>query len=179
MGESRSSMVYDWIDDQLVGILDKYVDEMGTEDKLAVIFALEYIATPSARQLLERIAADPHYDIQRSSNSPQTLRDVAMQILCELGSEMVIDPLLDNLTNQNMAAFLDFFLAKLEQERVRDALQRRLVSANDAALSKLLELLGFFGDHTVLSTLTPYIDDPRIEIADTAYAAEQQILGMA
>ena len=178
MGESRSSMVYDWIDDQLVGILDKYVDEMSTEDKLAVIFALEYIAVPAAQRLLERIASDPHYDIQRSSNSPQTLRDVAIQILCELGSEMAIDLLLENPAHQNLA-FLEFFLAKLEQERVRDALQRRLGSANDATLSKFLQLLGFFGDHTVLPMIATYIDDTRIEIADAAYTAEQQILGMA
>lgn len=178
MGESRSNMVYDWIDDQLVGILEKYVDEMSTEDKLAVIFALKHIAVPAAQRLLERIASDPHYDIQRSSNSPQTLRDVAIQILCELGSEMAIDLLLDHPANQNLA-FLDFFLAKIERERVRDALQRRLSSANDVTLSKLLELLGFFGDHTVLPMIATYIDDPRIEIADAAYTAEQQILGTA
>jgi len=62
---------------------------------------------------------------------------------------------------------------------VRDALQRHLNSASDATLSKLLELLGLFGDHTVLPMITIYIDDPRIEIADAAYTAEQQILGMA
>ena len=178
MGESRSSMVYDWIDDQLVGIIDKYVDEMSAEDKLTVILALKYFAVPAAQRLLERIASDPHYDIQRSSNSPQTLRDVAIQILCELGSEMAIDLLLDNLANQNLA-FLDFFLAKLERERVRDVLQRRLGSAKDATLSKLLELLGFFGDHTVLPMIATYVNDPRIEIADAAYTAEQQILGTA
>ena len=142
------------------------------------IFALEYIAAPAAHRLLKRIASDPLYDIQRSSNSPQTLRDVAIQILCELGSEMAIDLLLDNLAHQNLA-FLDFFLTKLEQERVRDALQRRLGSANDATLSKFLELLGFFGDLTVLPMIATYIDDPRIEIADAAYTAEQQILGTA
>ncbi|MBA2392461.1 MAG: hypothetical protein H0V70_06910 [Ktedonobacteraceae bacterium] len=91
---------------------------------------------------------------------------------------MVIDLLLDKLADQNLG-FLKFFLAKLEQEQVRDALQRHLSSANDATLSKLLELFGFFGDHTVLLTLTMYIADPRIEIADIAYTAEQQILGMA
>jgi hypothetical protein len=54
-----------------------------------------------------------------------------------------------------------------------------LGSANDATLSKLLELLGFFGDHRVLPMIATYIDDPRIEIADAAYTAEQQILGTA
>jgi len=178
MARSRSSMVYDWVDDQLIAILDRYVDEMSAEDKLTIIFALEYIAAPSARRLLERIASDPHYNILRSSDSPQTLRDVAVQMLCHLGSEMAIDFLLDDLANQNLA-FLEFFLAKLEQERVRDALQRHLGSANDATLSKLLKLLGFFGDHTVLPMIATYIDDPRIEIADTAYTAKQHILGMA
>ena len=175
---SRSSAVYDWIDDQLIAILARYVDEMSKEDKLTVILALEYIAVPSARRLLERIASDAHYDIQRSSDSPQTLRDVAVQILCELGSARAIDLLLDKLAEQRLA-FLEFFLAKLEQERVRDALQRHLSSASDATLSKLLELLGLFGDHTVLPMITIYIDDPRIVIADAAYTAEQQILGMA
>jgi len=99
-------------------------------------------------------------------------------ILCDLGSEIAIDFLLDDLATQNLA-FLEFFLAKLEQERVKDALQRHLGSANDDALSKLLKLLGFFGDHTVLPMIATYINDPRIEIADTAYTAEQQILGMA
>ena len=178
MGESRSSMVYDWIDDQLVGMLDKYVDEINTEDKLTVIFALEHITTPAAQRLLERIASDPHYDIQRSSGSPQTLRDVAVWGLCEVGSEKATDLLLDKLADHNLG-FLEFLLAKQEQERVRDALERSLSSANDVTLGKLLELLGFFGDHTVLPTIATYIDDPRTEIADAAYTAQQQILGMA
>lgn len=178
IGRSRSNMVYDWIDDQLVDILDQYVDEMSAEDKLTVIFALEYIAVPSTRQLLERIASDPHYGILRSNDSSQTLRDVAVQILCEVGSERAVDLLLDKLADQNLA-FLEFFLARLEQEQVKNALQKRLDSANATTLSKILTLLGFFGDRTVLPTLTTYIDDPRIEIADTAYTATQQILGMA
>jgi hypothetical protein len=91
---------------------------------------------------------------------------------------MAIDCLLDGLADQDLA-FLEFFLAKLEQERVRDALQQRLGSATDVTLSKILELLGFFGDHTVLPMITPYINDARIEIADTAYTAEQRILGLA
>jgi hypothetical protein len=175
---SRSSKVYDWVDDELITILDRYVDEMSAGDKLTVILALQYIDVPSARRLLERIASDPHYDILRSNDSSQTLRDVAVLILCDLGSEMAIDFLLDDLANQNLA-FLEFFLAKLEQERVRDALLRHLGSANDAALSKLLKLLGYFGDHTVLPMVATYIDDPRIEIADTAYTSVQHTLGMA
>jgi HEAT repeat protein len=175
---TRSSMVYDWVDDQLIAILDRYVDEMSAGDKLTVLFALEHIAAPSAQRLLERIASDPHYDILRTNDSSQTLRDVAVLILCDLGSEMAIDFLLDDLANQNLA-FLEFFLAKLEQERVRDALLRHLGSANDASLSILLKLIGFFGDHTVLPMIATYVDDPRIEIADTAYTAVQHILGMA
>ncbi|HLZ80791.1 MAG TPA: hypothetical protein VKP04_04105 [Ktedonobacteraceae bacterium] len=178
IGQSRSSMVYDWIDDQLVSMLDKYVDEMNTEDKLTIIFALEHITTPAAQRLLERIASDPHYDIQRSSGSPQTLRDVAVWGLCEVGSEKAADFLLDKLADHNLG-FLEFLLVKQEQERARDALQRHLSSANDVTLGKLLELLGFFGDHTVLPTIATYIDDPKIEIADAAYTAQQQILGMA
>lgn len=178
MGQSRSSMVYDWIDEQLVDMLDKYVDEMNTEDKLTVIFALKHITTPAAQRLLERIASDPHYDIQRSSGSSQTLRDVAVWGLCEVGSEKGIDLLLDKLADHNLG-FLEFLLAKQEQELVRDALQRHLGLANDATLGKLLKLLGFFGDYTVLPTIATYIDDPRIEIADAAYTAQQQILGMA
>ena len=178
MGESRSAMVYYWIDDQLVGMLDRYVDEMNTEDKLTVILAIEHITTPAAQRLLERIASDPHYDIQRSSGSPQTLRDVAVWGLCEVGSEKATDLLLDKLADHNLG-FLEFLLANQEQERVRDALQRHLSSANDVTLGKLLELLGFFGDHAVLPTIATYIDDPRKEIADAAYTAKQQILGMA
>lgn len=177
MGESRSSMVYDWVDDQLVGMLDTYVDEMNTEDKLTVIFALEHITTPVAQRLLERIASDPHYNIQRSNDSPQTLRDVAVRGLCEVGSEKAIDLLLDKVADHNMG-FLRFLLTKQEQRRVRDALQRHLGFANDAALGKLLELLSFFGDHTVLPTIATYIDDPRREIADAAYTAQQHILGV-
>jgi HEAT repeat protein len=174
---TRSSMVYDWADDQLIAILDRYVDEMSAEDKLTVIFALEYIAVPSAQRLLERIASDSHYDIPRPSSSNQTLRDVAVLILCDLGSEVAIDYLLDDLTEQSLAS-LEFFLSKLEQEQVRDALQQRLGSANGATLSKILTLLGVFGDHTVLPIITTYIDDTKIEVADAAYTAEQQILGM-
>jgi len=175
---SRSSMVYDWVDDQLIAILDSYVDEMGKDDKLTVIFALEYIAMPSARRLLERIASDPQYDIQRSSDSPQTLRDVAVLTLCLLGSEVAIDLELDKLADRSLGS-VEFWLARIERERMRDALQRHLGSANDATLNKILELLGIFGDHTVLPTLALYIGDSRIEIADTAYTAEQRILGMA
>jgi|SRR5450755_1926047 len=146
--------------------------------KLTVILALQYVTTPSVQRLLERIASDPQYNIQRSSDSPQTLRDVAVQILCDFGSEMAIDYLLDGLADQKLV-FIELFLAKVERERVRDALQQRLGSATDVTLGRILELLGFFGDHTVFPMITPYIDDPRIEIADTAYTAEQRILGMA
>jgi len=155
---TRSSMVYDWVDDQLIAILDRYVDEMSAEDKLTVIFALEYIAVPSAQRLLKRIASDSHYDIPRPSSSTQTLRDVAVLILCDLGSEVAINYLLDDLADQSLAS-LELLLSKLEQERVRDALQQRLGSANDAILGKTLTLLGVFGDHTVLPVITTYIND--------------------
>jgi hypothetical protein len=60
-----------------------------------------------------------------------------------------------------------------------EALQRRLKSANDVTLIPLLTLLGTFGDYTVLPALQPYIDDPRLEVADAVYVAEQRILGLA
>src|SRR5438876_9649624 len=134
---SRSDMFYDWVDDKLIGLIDTYVDEMSAEHKLTVILALEYVTSPLAQRLLERIASDPQYTIQRSSNSPQTLRDVAVQILCDFGSEMAIDYLLDGLADQK-SAFLERFLAKVERERVGDALQQCLGSATDGPLGRIL-----------------------------------------
>ena len=176
-GWSRSSATYNWVDDQLIDVLNSYVDKMSKDDKLTVIFALEYIPMPSAKRLLERIASDPYYDIQRSSDSPQTLRDVAVWTLCNSGSERAVDFLLERLVDKRLGV-PEFLLSKLGPEQVKNALLKRLDSADDISLSKILKLLGFFGDRTMLPALTKYIADSRIEIADLAYTAQQQILGM-
>ena len=154
---------------------------MHPESMLRALFAMEYIATPPARQLLERIANNAKYDIPRPGAQPpsrQTLRDVAILILCDLGSDRVIEAMLDTLAHQPVNV-IEFRLTKMEQGLVRDALQRRLNSAKDNALIPLLSLLGTFGDATVLPDLKAYIDDSRQEVADAAYLAEQRILGLA
>jgi HEAT repeat protein len=110
--------------------------------------------------------------------SQQTLRDVAILILCDLGSETVIEAMLDTLSNQTVNV-IEFRLTKMGHGLVRDALQRRLNSAKDNTLIPLLTLLGTFGDPTVLPDLKAYTDDPRQEVADAAYLAEQRILGLA
>ena len=78
---------------------------------------------------------------------------------------MAVDRLLDGLADQHLA-FIEFSLARLEQEQVRDALLRRLGSATDVTLSKIIELLGFFGDHTVVPAITAYIDHPDKDASD-------------
>jgi len=148
---------------------------------LRALLALKYIATPPARQLLEHIASNPKYDFPRPSDPPdsrQTLRDGAILILCDLGSDAVIEAVLDTLSDQSVNV-IEFRLTKMEHGLVRDALLRRLNAAKDSILISLLTLLGAFGDTTVLSDLKPYIDDPRQEVADAAYMAEQRILGLA
>ena len=85
--------------------------------------------------------------------------------------------MLDTLSHQQVN-IIEFRLTKMEHELVRDALQRRLNSEKDDILIPLLTLLGTFGDPTVLPDLKPYIDDPRQEVADAAYMAEQRILGL-
>ncbi len=168
-------------DARLVTIIDTYFDEMTPEAMLFALFDMEYIATPQARQLLERVASSATYDIPRptsSPDSPQTIRDVAIVILCHLGSATVIDAVLDTLAHQP-ASVVEYNLAKMEHNVVKEALQRRLKSANEVTLIPLLTLLGTFGDHTVLPALQPYTDDPRQEVADVAYVAAQRILGLA
>ncbi len=173
--------MFESTDDRLVTIIDTYFDEMTPDGMLRALFAMEYIATPPARQLLERIAGNPKYDIPRPNTPPasrQTLRDVAILTLCDLGSGAVIEAVLDTLSNQPVNV-IEFRLTKMEHGLVRDALQRRLNSAKDNILIPLLTLLGTFGDPTVLPDLKPYIDDPKREVADAAYMAEQRILGLA
>lgn len=168
-------------DVRLVTIIDTYFDDMTPEAMLFALFDMEYIATPQARQLLERVASSTKYDIPRptsSPNSPQTMRDVAILILCHLGSTTVINAVLDTLANQPVSV-VEYHLAKMEHTMVKESLQRRLKSANDVILIPLLTLLGTFGDHTILPALQPYIDDPRQDVADAAYLAEQRILGLA
>src|SRR5258708_27163183 len=99
-------------------------------------------------------------------------------MLCDLGSNAVIDAVLDSLSDQP-ANIIEFRLTKMDYGLVRDALRKRLRSANDPILIRLLTLLGTFGDHTVFPDLQPYIDDPGQEVTDAAYMAEQRILGLA
>jgi len=173
--------VFESTDDRLVALIDTYFDEMTPDGMLRALFAMRYIATPPARQLLERIASNPNYDIPRPNNSPdsqQTVREVAIGILCDLGSEAAIEAVLDTLSRQPVNV-IEFHLTKMEHVLVREALQRRLSSAKDDTLIPLLTLLGTFGDPIVLPDLKHYINDSRQEMADAAYVAEQRILGLA
>ena len=173
--------MFESTDDRLVAIIDAYFDEMTPDGMLRALFAMRYIATSPARQLLERIASNPKYDIPHPNNSPpsrQTVREAAIGILCDLGSEAAIEAVLDTLSHQPVN-IIEYRLTKMEPGLVGEALQRRLSSAKDTTLIPLLTLLGTFGDPTVLPDLKPYIDDPRQEVADAAYMAEQRILGLA
>jgi HEAT repeat protein len=62
--------VFEQTDDRLVALIDSYFDEMHPESMLRALFAMEYIATPPARQLLERIASNAKYDIPRPGVQP-------------------------------------------------------------------------------------------------------------
>jgi HEAT repeat protein len=170
------------VDSRLVAIIAAHFDEMAFDGMWQAIIAMKYIGTLAARQLLELIADDPKYEEipfpNATPGSLQTIRQAAIHPLCDLGSEAVIDAILDSLSDQP-ANIIEFRLTKMDYGLVRDALQRRLHSANDRVLIRLLTLLGTFGDHTVLPALQPYIDDPRQEVADAAYLAEQRILGLA
>jgi len=99
-------------------------------------------------------------------------------MLCDLGSNVVIDAVLDTLSDQQ-ANVIEFRLTKMDYKSVGDAVRKRLNAASDLVLIRLLTLLGTFGDDTVLPNLQPYIDDPRQEVADAAYIAQQRILGLA
>jgi len=168
-------------DDQLVAIVDTYFDEMDLEGMQHALIAMKYIATARAQQLLERIASIPKYEISPSNITPspvQTIRDMAIHKLWELGSGVVIDAVLDTLSDYP-ANVVEFRLTRMKPELVRKALQLRLNSADEMILIRLLTLLGTFGDHSVLPDLRSYIDDPRQEVANAAYEAEQRILGLA
>lgn len=168
-------------DDRLVAIIDTYFDELDFEATWHALMAMKYIATPRARQLLERIASNSAYEIPLSNTtlgSLQTIHEAAILMLCDLGSGVVIDEVLDTLSDQPVN-LIEFRLTKMEPQSVREALQQRLNSASDTTLIHLLALLGTFGDPTVLPDLKPHIDDPRQEVADAAYSAEQRILGLA
>lgn len=169
------------LDDRFIDFIDTSFDELSPETKLRALFALEYIATLPARRLLERIAADSKYDIARpgaQTGPEQTIRNVAIGILRDLGSPSVIDMVLDTLSNQ-LPHVIEFYLKNMDHKVVRDALQYRLKDAHDMLLIRLLTLLGTFGDDTLLPTLQPYIIDHRRDVADAAYTAEQRILGLA
>jgi hypothetical protein len=99
-------------------------------------------------------------------------------MLCDLGSNVAIEAVLDTLSDLP-ANVIEFRLTKMDYRSVGDALRKRLHAASDLVLIRLLTLLGTFGDYTVLPNLQPYIDDPRQEVADAAYVAEQRILGLA
>lgn len=101
-----------------------------------------------------------------------------MYTLCDLGSSIVIDAMLDMLLDQPVHV-IEFRLRGMNYTSIRDALQRRLDAAENGVLICLLTLLGTFGDHTVLPALQPYMNDLNQEVANAAYTAEQQILGLA
>ncbi len=165
------------VSDRLMTIIDEYFDELAPEGKRNALLAMKYIATPPARRLLEGVATDPAYEISLPG-SPRTLREVAIQILYDFGSAVVIEAVLETHPDLPLN-FIEFRLAKMERQLVSSALQRRLNAANDNDLVRLLTLLGIFGDHSVLADLKAYVDDPRQEVANAAYEAEQRILGLA
>lgn len=181
-GTMSSVGILEAIDSRLVAILDAHYDEMAFDGKWRAIIAMKYIANRAARHLLKRIATDPKYgEILFPNAGPgsfQTLRQAAIHMLCELGSNVAIDAVLDSLSDQP-ANVIEFRLTKMDYRSVRDALRKRLHAASDLVLIRLLTLLGTFGDDTVLPSLQAYIDDPRQEVADAAYVAEQRILGLA
>ncbi len=110
-------------DDQLVAIVDTYFDEMDLEGMQHALIAMKYIATARAQQLLERIASIPKYEISPSNITPspvQTIRDMAIHKLWELGSGVVIDAVLDTLSDYP-ANVVEFRLTRMKPELVRKA----------------------------------------------------------
>lgn len=181
-GTAHHVGILETVDERLVLMLDAYFDEMVFDGKWQTLIAMKYIGTPTARQFLERIFNDVRYDEVLFPNarpgSFRTIRQAAMHMLYDLGSNVVIDAVLDTLLDQP-AQVIEFRLRGLDYISVRDALQRRLSSAQNQLLIRFLTLLGTFGDHTVLPALQPYINDLNQEVADAAYTAEQLILGLA
>src|SRR5258708_13997298 len=174
--------ILETVDNRLVAILDAHFDEMNFVGKWRAVIAMKYIGTLVARPMLVRIANDPKYDEILFPNagpgSFRTIPEAAINMLYDFGYPLVIDAMLDTLLDQP-AHIIEFRLRAMDYTSVKDALQRRLNSAEGQLLIRLLTLLGIFGDYTVLPALQPYINDSKPEVADAAYTAEQQILALA
>lgn len=168
-------------DERFIPLIDTVFEDMSPDVMLQTLVAMKYIATPQARTLLKRVVNDPRYDIPRPGSSPdaqQTLRDVALLILCDIGDDDAIHPLLDTLAHQP-AHVIEFRLAKMDYGVVKEVIRQRLPFAQDEILIRLLTLLGTFGDGTILPYIQLYMNHSKQEVADAAYEAEQRILGVA
>jgi HEAT repeat protein len=166
------------VDDRFIAIVRTYFDELNPEDQWCALIALDRIATPAARDMLEHIATAPVYSCPWSCTTRpefQTLRQAATQLLSFSGATSMVDTVLDELTGSH-PSFIELRLSKMERESVIVAIRNRLPIADEVVLARLLELLGWFGGTKELSDVRPYIHNPRLVIANAAYEAEQRIL---
>ena len=170
-----------YVDDRIIAIVRAQFDDLNPEDQWCALIALDRIATPAARDMLEQIATAPAYSRPWScTNRPefQTLRQAATQLLSFSGATSVVDTVLDELTGSH-PGFIEWRLAKMDREVVISAIRYRLPSADEAVLVRLLDLLGWFGGIQELTDVRSYIHDQRLTIANAAYEAEQRILKLS
>lgn len=169
------------VDDRLVNLVEDCFDRLEPADQRDALWAFADVATPRARQMLERIASDPLYDTSlpgATPNTGQTFREEATDLLIRLGSSTTVDAVLDQLPVSHIGIPEDR-LAKMDRVPVIAALQHRLHSAKEPVQIQLFELLGRFGDQSALTDIRAFIDDPSPAIANAAYETEQRILGLA
>jgi hypothetical protein len=169
------------VDDRLIAIVRRFFDDLNPEDQWCALIALDRIATPAARDMLEYIATAPAYSRPWSCTARpefQTLRQAATQLLSFSGGTSVVDAVLDELTGSH-PGFIEWRLAKMDREVVIAAIQCRLPSVDEAVLVRLLDLLGWFGGIKELADVRAYIHDSRSAIVNAAYEAEQRILKLS
>jgi len=169
------------VDDRFIAIMRAYFDDLNSEDQWCALIALDRIASPAARDMLEHIATASVYSRPWSCTARpefQTLRQAATQLLSFSGATSVVDAVLDELTGPR-PGFIEWRLAKMDREGVIASIRSRLPLADEVVLTRLLDLLGWFGSVQELVDARRYIRDPRLAIANAAYEAEQRILKLS
>ncbi|MBA3817028.1 MAG: HEAT repeat domain-containing protein, partial [Parachlamydiaceae bacterium] len=169
------------IDDDFVDMIDERLDQFSPDDQSTTVWALRSSDTLRVTNLLTRIASESSFEVDipgTTGENARTIKQEALRILAERGSLVALDFVLDSIGNPN-AIFFERSLAKMERPAVLEGLCNRLPTSEEKKLVRILELLGWLGNQSVLKKIRDFLTDSRLSIANAAYEAEQRILNIA